>query len=151
MASNSTNEGSHVQMTSTNAQLFSLLAWNDALPVVLISVSIVYCAVRLMHKLCVAKLPSAPNSADDHRMTILSVVSDPNSNSIANHNWTRIQGLIMMCLLAQVLSDPDLLHPTSMIQTSLLQYQRLDHAREESLSQSLSAGPTQSGVSVFFG
>ena len=129
-----------------------MLAWTDAIPVVLISVSIVYCAFRFLYKLCIAK-PRIPTD-EDHQMAVSSVVCDPNLKSLANRDCNRKRGLVR--LLAQVSPNHGLPLPSSMLQISVTQYQRRDHVRIESLSQALPSsalcldGPAQTGVSVFF-
>jgi hypothetical protein len=77
MAWNSKNTSLQLETRYTNELPFTLFAWNDALPVVTISVSILYCAVRLMCKLCIDGPPSPPSTEEDNRMAVTSEASDP--------------------------------------------------------------------------
>jgi hypothetical protein len=77
MTSNSTNTSLQLEVKTADDMSFSLSALNNTLPVLFISLFILYCAFHRAYKLCVAKSQSHPTAVDNHRMVVASVVSYP--------------------------------------------------------------------------
>lgn len=56
----------------------SHLAWNDTIPVLFMSIFVMYCAIQWLYALCCTKSTTPVISADnDHRTVVVSMVSDP--------------------------------------------------------------------------
>jgi hypothetical protein len=75
MSSITTNTSIELEPKSTNGQS-SLLAWNDALAIFLISLFTIPCAFRRMYKLYTAKIPSVQSSEETSQPIAASVVSN---------------------------------------------------------------------------
>jgi hypothetical protein len=89
----------------------------------LISLFVVYYAYRWGYKNCIAKAPSQ-NTVNNPRLVVVSMVSDPKKNRCSVGIKTDLRYEVIRPP-AQVFMDHGL--PTLMTQTSMFQYQRLNH------------------------
>jgi hypothetical protein len=81
MASNSTNTSIHFEVKTGDDIAFPLSALSYTLPLLFISLFILYYAFHWAHKLCVAKSQLLPSVVDNHEIAVDFVVSDPSKRT----------------------------------------------------------------------